>query len=1081
MSLDPVSLGIQAALMATSMALTASQKTEGPRLTDLSVTVADYGTPLNYFSGIRRLSVPIIWAESLKEVKKQTKSKAGKYNNYSYYATFAVAIAGLVIDGVSRIWFDKHLIYDATGVGPQVPYTVADGFNLLESIRFMLGGEDQMPDPRMQATVEAKHGAGSCPAYRGVALAVFEEIPVEKFGNRVPQVEIEAFTHGSPHYPFETFDTSARDIGLGGTVYSPDYSRFLTAAGDSYRIWDSASRSPIIAGTFPDSISSPVISNNGTIYGLGGSGVVSFTPDGLALVGDVGGIAGYAGGLGVYQDGLAREHVVTFPQAFIGYFSTWTLGSGFGPATIYTTDIGDLTGWTPRGACVDTYGDIWITGSIAGFFGSWDDLYLYRLVDTEARPGSIGFVHLNHGHFDNGPSTEIVHSGGKFFVFWGHYRLIVIDDATMTIVDDIALSDNAGGGGAINFRNLAAGSTSVWVGFSEISLTDGSTIRTVAPYDWKTEDTNSGPVYDRVNNALISHPQYSAVVTFRYLDRVGSDGVTLGDVVDDIATRAGIAPGDIDTTALTQTVLGWSWTQGDGKSILSPLLDLYDSDAREHGFVLDFVPRGGAIGSTIDMAGFVAGEHDGQPTHTIDRGQATDTPRRLTLSFSDVAADQQTNSASVARPLERVDGARELSIDMTPWVSHVDDGHQIAGRMLRRRWFGRETYTFGLTAQHVALEPGDVHLLTFDGVAKGARLTLCSVDADQVLRTEWERDDPSVAILNGQAGAAFDGRAPSVILVATPSKGFVLDMPLIRDADNDVNPLLYYAAAPYVAGTWPGATILRSLDAGATYEDEFASVPSGSPATWGYASDVLADADPWLWDRGNSVTITLQYGSLTGATEAECDVNPLLNLAWFGGELLQFTTPMLNMDGSWTLSGLKRGRRGTEWACAGHAAGDAFVLVAATGKVAMGASDLGDAEYFKAVTAGRDPSSAFVLSLDFTGATLKPYAPAQLRAVKDAATGDWSIDWVRRTRIGGAWTGGTTIPLGEASEEYAVDVLDGGGSVVRTYGGLSSAAATYDAADQATDGGDVAEGDLYLAVYQISDTVGRGFGATANF
>jgi hypothetical protein len=137
-------------------------------------------------------------------------------------------------------------------------------------------------------------------------------------------------------------------------------------------------------------------------------------------------------------------------------------------------------------------------------------------------------------------------------------------------------------------------------------------------------------------------------------------------------------------------------------------------------------------------------------------------------------------------------------------------------------------------------------------------------------------------VLSGQAGAGFDGRAPSVILIATPSKGFVLDIPLIRDADNDINPALYVAAAPYVAGTWPGATILRSLDAGSSYEDEFASVPSSAPATWGYANAALGDADPWLWDRGNSLSVTLQYGNLTGATEAECDINPLLNLALLG-------------------------------------------------------------------------------------------------------------------------------------------------------------------------------------------------------
>jgi hypothetical protein len=87
-----------------------------------------------------------------------------------------------------------------------------------------------------------------------------------------------------------------------------------------------------------------------------------------------------------------------------------------------------------------------------------------------------------------------------------------------------------------------AGSDSIWVGFSEISLTDGSTIRTVAPYDWKVEDSNAGPAYDPTLNALISHPQFSSVLTWRYLDRVGPSGTTLGDVVDFVAGLAGSIP-----------------------------------------------------------------------------------------------------------------------------------------------------------------------------------------------------------------------------------------------------------------------------------------------------------------------------------------------------------------------------------------------------------------------------------------------------------------------------------------------------------------------------------------------------------
>jgi hypothetical protein len=42
------------------------------------------------------------------------------------------------------------------------------------------------------------------------------------------------------------------------------------------------------------------------------------------------------------------------------------------------------------------------------------------------------------------------------------------------------------------------------------------------------------------------------------------------------------------------------------------------------------------------------------------------------------------------------------------------------------------------------------------------------------------------------------------LYIPGPTKGFILDAPLVKDADNDVNPMLYYAAGSY-GGTWPGA------------------------------------------------------------------------------------------------------------------------------------------------------------------------------------------------------------------------------------------------------------------------------------
>jgi hypothetical protein len=416
---------------------------------------------------------------------------------------------------------------------------------------------------------------------------------------------------------------------------------------------------------------------------------------------------------------------------------------------------------------------------------------------------------------------------------------------------------------------------------------------------------------------------------------------------------------------------------------------------------------------------------------------------------------------------------------MTTLALDAGTAKELADRWFRRQWFSRTGVENSLTMQLIGLEPGDVRTLDLDGIAGSYRLTKQDIGADGVIGCKWVRDDPSVAVLSGADGAAMDGRAESTISVAVISKGFVLDIPLITDAHNGVNPLLYYGAGPYAAGTWPGATIFQAV--GGEYTAEWASVPSTAGLTWGYTTDALATANPWLWDRGNSVNVVVKNGSITSTTEAVCNATPAANLCLLGDELLQFTTATLEIDGSYTLSGLKRGRRGTEWAVDGHLSGDQFVMLDLVGNVGQGLSDVGTDLSFKAVTSGRDATSAFPIPVAFSGASLKPYAPALVSATKDAGSGDWTLTWVRRSRVGGAWTGGTTVPLGEATEEYEVDILDSLGAVVRTYTGLTSPTVTYDSADQTADGGDVAEGDLYVNVYQISASVDRGFAAPASF
>src|SRR5690606_27046027 len=81
-----------------------------------------------------------------------------------------------------------------------------------------------------------------------------------------------------------------------------------------------------------------------------------------------------------------------------------------------------------------------------------------------------------------------------------------------------------------------------------------------------------------------------------------------------------------------------------------------------------------------------------------------------------------------------------------------------------------------------------------------------------------------------------------------------------------------------------------------------------------------------------------------------------------------------------------------------------------------------------------------------------------------------------------AW-GPADVPLGEETEAYEVEILDGpGGDAVRTVTGLGAPAWLYTATDQTTDfGGAIAYPDtLTVRVFQLSATFGRGTGRETN-
>ena len=130
-----------------------------------------------------RVAGTVIWATDLTEGAATTGAKGQPGSVYSYSVSFAVAVSSRPIKGIGRIRADGKLIRDEDGI-----------FKVPVTFRFHDGDEQQELDP----LIGSIEGIGSAPAYRGLAIAVFEDLELVEFGNRIPFITAEIFGDEAP-------------------------------------------------------------------------------------------------------------------------------------------------------------------------------------------------------------------------------------------------------------------------------------------------------------------------------------------------------------------------------------------------------------------------------------------------------------------------------------------------------------------------------------------------------------------------------------------------------------------------------------------------------------------------------------------------------------------------------------------------------------------------------------------------------------------------------------------------------------------------------------------------------------------
>lgn len=1021
-----------------------AQKQQGPRLNDLKVTDTDYGQPIPYVQGHPAIAGQVWWASDRREIATTT-TQGGKgggpsveSTSYSYEVDILYGLTDNIIAGVTRIWLNGKLVWSRlsslTYESPAGQTTIttsaativaSDTTDLWRRMTVYTGAIDQLPDP----TYEAAVGTANAPAYRGRGSVFIEGLQLGSSGQL-------------PNLTFEVATSVGADTGVVDIVGT---------LGTDYRKWG-----PIV---------------------LDDDGINAHTRTWATP---------YAG-VGVDAKRLNYDGTLDI----VAHYNIWTTGWPVLSQNI-NTDTPILISLKAPSSPTNVWELYGPLGQPTAFEVPETDnfcaSYRRNVLHVTCVTGVVRKVYRYVGGAITGTSSALA-ANGMAIASDGIYIYVLnttgdaiyqMDATTLAPVATLTVPAAAAGNDRVVLMNerdelYFAAAAALWrydaagaswtsvnaaLGNARISnqisaVTTRHAMRGDVLYTFAT-DTSGSQVGGTVYAAAPAGPLVNE---------------TLQNVVSRLCIRAGMSASWFDVTALasiTKPVRALAVSQvSNTRVVIELLMAAYFFEAVLSD-KLYFRPRGGASVATIPYADLGASSDPGGAAELLALRAANDIelPAQIALSYINVDRDYQTDTQFSDRLISSATTTATVQMALG---FNGSEAKGIANAMVMDQITSWLTTKIALLQAYASLEPTDpVTVIAADGTSLRMRLVKKS-EIGGVHEFDAVLDDATVLT---HSGVTMVDVVPSIGL--SQPAGSVLqlmDIPILRDADNDVG---FYVAVKGNGTPYPGAAVLASRD-----DVDYAEVARVTEsAVLGTCTTTLPD---WLggnvFDEVSTVSVDVGLGTLASVTRDQV-LDAGANACLIGSEILQFRDVALVGGGVYKLSGLLRGRRGTESFMTGHAASETFVVLQPRGlrRIEMQTLDIGVSKFYKALTLGRRIGSTAgkVLILQSIGS--KPFSPVDLRAARDPSTSDITITWSRRTRLSKNFSNGT-VPLGEASESYEIVIYTSGtfATVKRTLT-ATSPTVVYTSAQQVADFGSN-QATVNVRIYQISAIVGRGYPA----
>lgn len=474
--------------------------------------------------------------------------------------------------------------------------------------------------------------------------------------------------------------------------------------------------------------------------------------------------------------------------------------------------------------------------------------------------------------------------------------------------------------------------------------------------------------------------------------------------------------------------------------------------------------------------------------------------RKLNMTYRDLGREYENNVQGIILPKytnDRLDNDAAIDVQV-PIVLEADAAKKLAEILMYGKITYQTNYEYSLPPARQNLDPGDVVTVETTDEDIVMRLRTVSIGQDKSVRVQAVKEDPDIyrdqVNLFGNIGRYDDGTFEQPQPRLDP---ILLTIPGRELGERQINSThsIFFTALNLRTSSLPQNSATVSVDA-----DVYAVAPLTNFPTWGIVTEPLPFRTSYYSTDYTSVLrvkILNQTGaSLGDATEAAMLANTSVNLAYVGGELIQFSNVTNEGNGVYSFAVLNRCRFGTEPYSANHKRGEYFVLLSDSD----GDFDTGSIRRVDAVV--KDSQKKVVIIDLKTNNPLQPkpanfYSPINLRpwTVTDFIGGydgdNMKMTWQRRSRADDVYLDdgpNENVTASDGTEEYTLYLLTdpslfnlGDPNTYLRKVIVNTPSYVYTEADQLADGVDNLNDDVYVLINHSGSVTGRDPGAATQY